>query len=141
MSLSVPGHTKEESITMFLEALREPANEKIFQQIENALRKLGISDRQIEHYKMTGRLIKDWDGFEDEMETDFDKEGSDKEYWGMKESKKFVGIVIITSIIVGTIMMGIITAAKILNISDSETSDQPVPAITESAPFKEGDKL
>lgn len=144
MSASMPGNTKEESITMFLDALRNSSNRQIFPQIEKALKQLGLTERQIEYYKMTGTRMKEWDDFEDEMDemdTMFDRQFGtfEEKVRKIKGRSSFISLVLGVAVV---FVVGILMSILIFSgADDSKSSAKTPPAITESAPVSDGDKL
>ena len=146
--MSIPGYTKEESINTFLEALRDSSNKEIFPQIEGALYKLGLTRKQIEHYKMTGKRMQEWSDFEDEMAA-FDDETRS---WGEKVDKMFdvsnsiktkrfkVGSMMFL-MAVFFILIAVGFGVVALTTDSPKDIQSELPTITESSSVQDGDKL
>lgn len=152
--MGLPGATKEESIDIFLKAIRNSSNEIIFPQLKRALNKLGVSDREISYYQITGKRTSLT------FETDFDSEMKDftkelnEELRGIdeifdetfetlnKRKKSTFSAFIAAFLIVGFfVVAGVIAMIFASTIGDKETPTKDIPAITELAPMQDGDKL
>jgi Fe2+ transport system protein B len=144
MARGYGNYTQEESITMFLKALKDPSNDNILHQIRKALKQLGLSKKEIEYYEMTGKRVDEWNDFQDEMDEmnrTFDNAFSTLET-SARVAKKRLSSVLLMAILGSVFALGILMSVFIFSSADdNETSAKNIPSITESAPVQDGDKL
>lgn len=145
--MASPGYgnySKEESITMFLKALRDPSNDNILNSIRKALKKLGLTEREIQYYEATGRREEEWSHFEDEM-NEIDREFHntfDTLETSARVAKKRVSSIFLMGILGAVFAGGILISILIFSsANDSRSSDKTPSAITESSSMQDGDKL
>lgn len=158
--MELPGNTTEESIKILLEAIKDPSNRVIKKQIKRALNEMGVSDREIAYYEMTGERI-DWptgpdfdadmDGFRSEMDAftketnaemrDVDRMFNETFATLNRRKKSYMRTAIMGFIISGLVAIAVIFGLLISGVDDNEVSTKDIPTISEPAPTQDGDKL
>lgn len=146
-----PINPNDDEITLMLSALRDSANQPILPQIRKALKSMGLQREEIYHYEMTGRRLtsmrefidtelEDLDDMEKMVRETFDLDrSSDKP----KKRAKDIGLLVLCAggiAIIGTLFILMITS-MVSDETEKSSSTTELPAITETAPFKDGDKL
>jgi hypothetical protein len=142
--IPLPGYTTKESITLLMEALRDPSNISIASNIRRALRNAGVSSQVILYYETHGQLPIDED--EDQITRpsfDVDKMYNEMIFGDtrrvkLKLNKILAMMLTLFLLLIGAGMMIVIFSLSTDNGNDSTTEP---PAITEMAPVEEGNKL
>jgi len=151
----------EEKYAILFRALRDKHNEPVMPAIKRALKLAGFSDAHIDYYRRTGRHLDEvpadeWSEFDRdfrEMEKDFEEMGS--EFSNMRETtssfesdidrskfrmRKRIRQILMIGILFLTVSWAIVFGLLIIgNDDDSKSSD--LPAMTETTPVEDGDKL
>ncbi len=157
--MTLPGHTKNESIRILLEAMNEPSNISILPQIKKSLKTMGLTDKEILIH-MSHREIpkyiedelegdyevmkKDWEEMDREFNSHFDE--MEKEFEEVKHQliggKKRLSIPYLSiGMLIGiSTVFVVFFLLMIFYVVPNKATSEP-QAITEQAPVSQGDKL
>ena len=146
--------TDVEQIATMLHALRDPDNRTLEPTIRKILRRNGLSDFQINYFKRYGKMPEtgfDYDDFDefkdefdkmsDEMDRDFDRltRQFDDIPSPSVRARRAVRNLMVAAGLLFLIMIALIFAA--IPSGDKKAEEKDPPAITETAPVSEGEKL